>query len=250
MAAGNYEVVFNGMIARGSDLEQVKQNLAALFKTDVSKMEALFSGGMVVVKSGIDQESANRYQAAMKKAGAVCAIREKSVEAAKPRPSESVPVASEVKQPAPVSEIPVAPDSADEGMLAPPGVQIIEYEVIPEPHIDISTLNMADVGADVTDPVAPPPSLDINIDNLHMADVGADVTDPVAPPPPLDINIDNLGMAEVGALVVDPVVPPPPLDVSIDNMSLAEAGADVTDKVASVPEPDIDISKLKFADEG
>lgn len=263
MAAGNYEVVFNGMIARGFETGQVKQNLAKLFKVDISKMEALFSGNMIVVKSGIDEESANRYQEAMKKAGAVCAIREKSADATKPQAQQQpapVPETKPVQQPVspPIAEtpaeniVPTTPvsSSEDDGMLAPPGVQIIEHKVIPEPDIDISAIDMAEVGADVTEPVAAPPRMDINIDNLDMAEVGADVTDPVAPPPPLEVNIDNLDMAEVGSDVADPVAPPPPLDVNIDDMSMAEAGADVTDPAVPAPEPDIDISKLKFSDEG
>ena len=231
MAEGNYEVVFNGMMVRGVEPDQVKQNLAKLFKVDISKIEPLFSGNMVVVKSGIDQEAAGRYQAAMKKAGAVCAIREKQNENVKPK-ADPAPQVSQPQAPSEKSATETVIEnrqtevssSSDDDMLAPPGVQIIEPVVVPEPEIDISAMNMAEVGADVTDPVAPPPPLEVNIDNLDMAEVGADVTDPVAPPPPLDVNIDS--------------------------MSMADAGDDVTDPVPPIPEPDIDISKLKFADEG
>ena len=240
MAEGNYEVVFNGMIARGFETGQVKQNLAKLFKVDISKMEALFTGTMVVVKSGIDQGSANRYQEAMKKAGAVCAIREKPADTTKPQAQQqqqpkpaTVPETKVAQQPVTSPDIetpaenkepitPVTP-SKDDGMLAPPGVQIIEHEVIPEPDIDISTIYMAEVGADVADPVAPPPILDLNIDNLDMFEVGADMTDPVAPPPPFDVNIDNLDMSEVGADMVDSTIPVPEIDTDISKLKFVES---------------------------
>ena len=219
-------------------------------------MEALFTGTMVVVKSGIDQESANRYQDAMKKAGAVCAIREKSADAVKPQAQQQpTPIsATEVKpvQPPSVVEVPTTPASSseDDGMLAPPGVQLIEHEdILPEPDIDISAIHMAEVGAELADPVAPPPPLDLKIDNLDMAEVGADIADPVAPPPPPDVNIDNLDMAEVGTDVTDPVAPPPPLDVNIDNINTIKAGADMAVFPTPVPDLDVDTDKLKFVKE-
>ena len=254
MATANYEVVFNGMLVRGFEPDQVKQNLAKLFKTDVSKIESLFSGSMVVIKAGLDKEAATKYQTAMKNAGAVCAIREKASANVTEKPSTpAAPVAQQKTtstNEAAVSEStsPVSGSSADNDMLAPPGVQLVEHEVVPEPDIDISSISMAEVGADVTDPVPVPSSPEYNLDGLDMAEVGADVTDPVEPPSPPEFNLDGLDMAEVGADVADPVAPPPPFNVSIDGLSMAEVGADVTDPTAPVPEPAIDISKLKFAE--
>jgi hypothetical protein len=69
-----YQVVFEGKLTGERPLEEVKRNLAALFKMKAEQVEALFSGNPVVIKRDIDQPTALKYQAAFKKAGAVCAV--------------------------------------------------------------------------------------------------------------------------------------------------------------------------------
>jgi hypothetical protein len=69
-----YQVVFNGEIAEGKDVLQVKQNLAALHKVPVFKIEPLFSGNQVVVKKGAERNIAVAVKAAYERAGAICTI--------------------------------------------------------------------------------------------------------------------------------------------------------------------------------
>ena len=45
-----YKVLFKGEIKPGSDINQVKQKVATLYKVQINKIEALFSGNLITVK--------------------------------------------------------------------------------------------------------------------------------------------------------------------------------------------------------
>ena len=71
-------LVFQGAIADGHRVEQVKSNLAKLLKVDEKKVESLFTKDSVILKKGLNHESAVRYREALLKAGAVCNIEPSS----------------------------------------------------------------------------------------------------------------------------------------------------------------------------
>ncbi len=70
-----YNLIFKGTIADGYRVEQVKKNLADLFKVDQQKVESLFTNDSVVLKKDLNHESALKYRKALLKAGAVCNIK-------------------------------------------------------------------------------------------------------------------------------------------------------------------------------
>ena len=169
MSNENFEVIFAGQIVPGAELEQVKARVAAIFKTDVAKIAHLFSGSPVVIKKGIDQQLAQKYQTAMQNAGAICEIRDGSgpVVAATPatqpavgKPAVDKPV---VNTPAPAKKVissnaPPAPQTAPlhitadkiaalQAGIAPVGSDLkqAKQEVIVEMP-DISGLIMAPAG--------------------------------------------------------------------------------------------------------
>lgn len=67
----NYNLIFQGEIIAGTSLEEVKANVARLFKADAAKTAALFSGKTIIIKRNLDSDSARKYLAILKKAGAV-----------------------------------------------------------------------------------------------------------------------------------------------------------------------------------
>ncbi len=67
----NYNLIFQGEIIAGSSLEEVKANVARLFKADAAKTAALFSGKTIIIKRNLDSDSVRKYLAILKKAGAV-----------------------------------------------------------------------------------------------------------------------------------------------------------------------------------
>ncbi|UCH97444.1 MAG: hypothetical protein JSV88_11480 [Candidatus Aminicenantes bacterium] len=69
-----YRVIFRGEIAPQANPEEVKQNLAALYKVDIKKIDQLFSGKKFVLKENIDWEAAQEFAGQVEKAGARCTI--------------------------------------------------------------------------------------------------------------------------------------------------------------------------------
>ncbi len=92
-----YQVVFEGKLTGERPLDEVKRNLAALFKMKAEQVDALFTGKPVIIKRDIDQATALKYQGAFKKAGAICTVAmdtpENTGSAAKPKPAPSTPSA-------------------------------------------------------------------------------------------------------------------------------------------------------------
>lgn len=64
-----YNCVFDGDTAEGISIDEVKVRLCELFKADPERIDALFNRGPVIVKRGVDRETALRYEAAFKRVG-------------------------------------------------------------------------------------------------------------------------------------------------------------------------------------
>ena len=71
-----FNVVFGGAVSDVRNVEEVKKNLAALFKAEPNKIDQLFEAPKVVLKRNIDYEQAMKYQSALRRAGAVCDVQE------------------------------------------------------------------------------------------------------------------------------------------------------------------------------
>lgn len=70
MDQSRFKIVFDGALMPQTPLETAKENLARLFKSDASKIEALFSGQPVVLKRDLSDDEANKYLRALHGAGA------------------------------------------------------------------------------------------------------------------------------------------------------------------------------------
>lgn len=172
-----YEVAFYGEIVEGAELDQVKAKVAAMFKADAAKLAQLFSGKRVVIKKNIDQATANKYQAALQKAGAQCEVKSLTEAAvAPPAESAAAPAAAPAATPAPApaqtaapaasssranSNAPAAPKTDPLGISAneisdlgasilPPGSNMQDGEnTATAPEVDLSGLDLAPPGSDM-----------------------------------------------------------------------------------------------------
>lgn len=161
MADQRFAVVFSGRLVDGAERTKVRDNLAALFNVEPSKVERMFTGKPVLVKKGLEQANAENYVAALAKAGALADIVADAPPATEPpAPAAAVPsstpaVASEPPPP------PVAPDLT----IAEVGVTIVEYQ--PMPHVDFDTteFDLAEVGVTLVEPEPVPPA---NFDTSGM----------------------------------------------------------------------------------
>lgn len=70
MAEPRFKIVYDGAVLPSVALETVKENLARLFKSDLPRIEALFSGQLVVLKRDLSSADADKYLAALQAAGA------------------------------------------------------------------------------------------------------------------------------------------------------------------------------------
>lgn len=71
-----YNLVFEGAVSNGRKAEEVKSNLATLFKVDEKKVDHLFTAPAVVIKKNVNYDVAMQYQNALQKAGAICKVTE------------------------------------------------------------------------------------------------------------------------------------------------------------------------------
>ncbi|QRY81114.1 DUF805 domain-containing protein [Pseudomonas sp. PDNC002] len=65
-----FKIVFDGALMPQTPLDTAKENLARLFKSDASKIDALFSGQPVVLKRDLSGDEADKYLRALHGAGA------------------------------------------------------------------------------------------------------------------------------------------------------------------------------------
>ncbi len=71
-----FKLVFEGKLSGDKPLEEVKKNLAAILKQTPENIDQMFLEVPVVIKTSVDEATAAKYEAAFKKAGAVCQLIE------------------------------------------------------------------------------------------------------------------------------------------------------------------------------
>ena len=160
-----FDVVFYGITQPGKERDVVVENMAALFKTTPDKVKPYFAGGRKVIKSKVDELTAEKYRAALENVGLVIKLEELEESTEEASASEET---SQQEATADNNGISVAPVGSD--VLENPPV------VEPQPIGDISAISMAEVGADVLEN---PPEVEAqpigDISDITMAEVGADV---------------------------------------------------------------------------
>jgi hypothetical protein len=158
-----YEIAFNGECLPGTLPEVVKASVGQLFRADAQRIELLFSGRRLILKSHLDAPAAERFRQALERAGAVahvCPMEQ----------AHTVELAPPPTAPAPLPRAQVVPrdrymaafvnvDAPAYG-IAEPGERLQqEAAAAPPPALDLSQLSLAPTGADLggaSQPPAPP----------------------------------------------------------------------------------------------
>jgi hypothetical protein len=160
---GLYEIAFHGQCLPGTRLDVVKASVGQLFKADAKRVELLFSGRRLILKSHLDALAAERFRLAMERAGAVADIV----------PMEALQQIDLASPPMPQPGVHVVPrdvymaafvnvDAPAYG-LAEPGATLQEHILAATPpQLDLSRLSLAPAGADIGSTVRPaaPPAPD------------------------------------------------------------------------------------------
>lgn len=146
MPRQTYDIIFSGKLMEGASLEKTKQQISNIFKTDDDQLNKLFSGKAVTIKSDVDDETASKYRAAFRKAGALVEIKPSASSGSSNRTS---PRQTQTEE------------TLDELTLLPPNTgSLIDCAktVTPQPIPDISNISLASPGTvlDETSPPKPP----------------------------------------------------------------------------------------------
>jgi len=212
MTKPDFKILYAGQMIEGADPQRVRANIAKMFKIDISKVDALFTGRRVLLKRGLDAATVEKYRTAFSRAGAIAII--------------VGPDNEEVAAPVPVTAKPPAPTPASVPAPVQPDRPAASVEVEPpppttEPGESATRLQLAEAGR-----AAPP-----------LVERGT----PKVP--------GDMSMAEAGAMLVDEPrhVETPAIDTS--HLTLAEAGADLAEP-KRVPTPDHDLSAFELAPPG
>lgn len=70
MTQARYKIVFNGELMPDASLEATQENLARLFKSDLTRIHSLFIGKAVDIKRDLSENEADQYLKALQSAGA------------------------------------------------------------------------------------------------------------------------------------------------------------------------------------
>lgn len=69
-----YNVIFEGNIKNSADVTQVKHNMAALFKVEISVIDRIFRETPTILQKGRKKEKALKYKEVFEQTGALCRI--------------------------------------------------------------------------------------------------------------------------------------------------------------------------------
>lgn len=76
MAEPTFRLVFKGEYSLDCEIDEVKQKVSALFKLDREKVETLFSGKAITLKSKLSREEATRLKAVFDKTGGIAYVEQ------------------------------------------------------------------------------------------------------------------------------------------------------------------------------
>lgn len=185
MADQQYDVVFKGALVTGASPELVKAKLAKLFKTEPAKLDHLFSGKTVTIKKGLDRAGADKYEAVLRRAGAIVDIIEmQRAESAAPEPDSVAP--------APQTAAP--PQAPADLTVAEVGVTLVESAPVKPAEFDTTHLNLAEVGVDLVEdkPVEAP---EYDLSGFSLDPPGVDL-DERKPPKKAEFDTSGLSLSD------------------------------------------------------
>lgn len=204
------ELVCYGELLAGFELDDVKQNVATMFKANLSQVERMFSGDRVVIRNKLDRETAFKYVQAMAKRGAICKVEimgqpgveldnssppsDTVVETPAPKPVESItPAPSDaVPPPTPTETVAASPEVQTESG-SNTGMQVAGEKV--DSILSDSHLTLAPVGERLSEKVPPSPAPNLQeIEGMELLPVGSDMQEKKDSPPVSVPDVSHLSL--------------------------------------------------------
>lgn len=275
MSDERFNLVFKGQLAKSVDMNTAVRNLAQLFKIDPAKAKSLFGGQATVLKRDLDMDTANKYRAAIKKAGAIAELqmvespKAAPAAAAQPAPQKSQgkavfgardPVTAQSpsnasppksgSQVAPRPPLPTVDESGDEfttsaGVFGAPR---------PQPaNLDVPDFGVAPAGVDLlkADEKLQVESLQIDTSALSLKESEGNLLndDEYEEVVPLPVDTEAFDIAPPGADVLKPEERKPEQVTEVDTsgLSLGKLGENLAPPKPTAPPPP-DTSDISLAD--
>jgi hypothetical protein len=217
-----YQLIFSGETLEGQHPAVVRKRLALALKLDDARIQTLFSGNAVIVRKSVDAETATKFQAVFKKAGA--RLRVVSIEAAGTGPSpaasgsdngswEVLPAGSDVLDPEQRKHFVARNIDTSHLALARQLAFLSPQDPYDPSSIEAPAFEVMPAGSRIGDSVeVQPPVLDVD---FELAEPGVLMAAPKAPVDPKRIPEPGFDIAEPGVRMSEPSPPPPPApDVS------------------------------------
>lgn len=202
-----FDIYFSGQMLETANSEEVKRTIGERFKVTGSKLEKLFSGKAVLIKSGVDATTAGKYRETFRQAGALIDIVPSGQRPAEPKPDVAKPPRetpsgelklmpleasdlSDTARKTPELEIP----DSEELSISPAGALFPDASAAPSPEIDTSHLEAAPANTgsleEFADLPSPAPIPDISQLEAVAPDKGnlSDESEPVTATPVPDID--------------------------------------------------------------
>lgn len=258
MSEQTFDIIFRGDIQLGQNLPEVKQRLGQLFNADSARIEQLFSGRPVALKRQLDAATAERYRAALLKAGALVSIAPSSQAAPTPAPPPVKAAAQATQNNAAAPATANAPSNAQSGWsLAPAGSDLLSPAQrkpsvaanINTQHLSLraATGNLLDSSEQVKVAVAA-----ITIPALEVAEVGSDLlrAEEKLQLPLVEITPEDWDIAPAGSDLLLPSERAPQQIRAVDtsHLQLAAAGSDLGQLKTSLAPLNPDTSALSLVE--
>lgn len=228
MSDERHTVYFEGSIADGFSIGQVKKNLVKLFKSDADRISQLFSGERVALKKDIDLATAQKYHAILRNAGALVIVDAANDAAHAGAGAQSA--AQNQRQEQPVYG----------WSLAPPGSPLLQKSEQTEPpvvNIDVSHLSLASVFA-AHKPAVVAQAAAPDTSHLSVAAAGAPLVKTRQPETAPALDLSGLSIAPPGVKLGQGAAAeaiPPQLDLS--EYVLLDPGTETGQTRAKKPPP-------------
>ncbi len=243
-----FELVFEGQIVEGQAIATVQANMAKLFKASEDQMAKMFGGNRVVLKNKLDKATALKYQAVLKKNGAIVKIALMSAGASTAPASGTTPTPmaqNRSPQPASPQAAPAQPTSSQpepaKTTTSPGRATFALPDDEPSPSAGQSSRPVASAPSQSSSPAQTPTSSAAS--ETGRLNVGGEKVDEILAGKPMDI-------APVGAQIGEHQEVEAPVFEHLEDITIAPAGSDLLESEALPPPPAPDVSHISIAPVG
>lgn len=189
-----FDIVFSGELLSGFTPAQVAENLGRLFKATPETVARLMGGGSHVLKRAADADTANKYAAAMQRAGARAELRPAAEaptnDAPAPTATAATPPSTAAAPATAATEVSLALAPVGGDLLAAHERRVVEPVVVETKHIKLVSTFMAPPEPERAPPPPPPDTSHISIAAVGAALLPERAAEP--PPPPPDTSAITL----------------------------------------------------------